>query len=68
LLLENIAICDGFADTVKVLCNELNIPCIIMANAGHAWNLVQMEDGKWYRLDMTNAAGYGPDAGPVYEM
>ena len=65
LLLENIAICDGFADTVKVLCNELNIPCILMGNAGHAWNIVQMEDGKWYLLDITNVAGLGPDAGPV---
>ena len=53
LLLKNIAVCDGFADSVKLLCNELDIPCIIMGNAGHAWNLVQMEDGSWYRLDIT---------------
>ena len=38
-----------------------DIPCIIMGNAKHAWNLVQMDDGKWYRLDITNACRLGWD-------
>lgn len=62
LLLEGIAVCDGFSQTFKLLCSELNIPCIIMGNAGHAWNLVQMEDGKWYRVDLTNACRVGWEA------
>ena len=53
LLAENIAVCDGFADTVKVLCNALDIPCLIIGNEGHAWNMVQMEDGSWYHFDLT---------------
>ena len=61
VLLKNIAMCEGFTDAVKVLCDELGIPCIIMGNAAHAWNLVQMEDGKWYRLDITNACRLGWD-------
>lgn len=61
LLLEGIAVCDGFSQSVKLLCNELDIPCIIIGNAGHAWNLVQMEDGKWYLLDLTNACALGWD-------
>ncbi len=61
VLLEGIAVCGGFSQAVKVFCNELDIPCIIMGNAGHAWNLVQMEDGKWYRLDITNACRLGQD-------
>ncbi len=61
IFLENIAVCGGFAHSVKTLCNELDIPCIIMSNASHAWNLVQMEDGSWYRFDMTNAVGIGWD-------
>lgn len=64
LMLENIAVCEGFSQTVKVLCNELDVPCIIVGNAGHAWNLVQMEDGNWYRFDMTAACRLGWDAEP----
>ena len=60
-LVKNIAVCGGFADTFKYLCNELDIPCIIMGNAGHAWNLVQMDDGGWYRVDITNACRHGWD-------
>ena len=61
LLLKNIAICSGFSAAVKVLCDELDIPCIIIGNKGHAWNLVQMEDGGWYRLDITNNIKLGWD-------
>ena len=61
LLTKNIAVCEGFSDTVKVLCNALDIPCILIGNNGHAWNLVQMDDGQWYRLDITNACRLGPD-------
>ena len=50
---ENIAVCNGFSQGVKVLCNELDIPCIIIGNEGHAWNMVQMEDGSWYHFDLT---------------
>lgn len=61
LLTKNVAVCAGFADAVKVLCDELDIPCIQIGNKAHAWNLVQMEDGQWYRLDITNACRIGPD-------
>ena len=61
LLLENIAICSGYMNSVKVLCDRLDIPCIIMGNKGHGWNLVQMEDGKWYRLDLTMICSVGWD-------
>lgn len=68
LLLKGIAVCDGFSQSFKMLCNELDIPCIIMGNSGHAWNLVQMDDGKWYRIDLTNAASIGWDSAPVQTM
>lgn len=61
LFLKNISICDGFSQSVKVLCNELDIPCIIMGNKAHAWNIVQMEDGTWYRFDITNESTLGWD-------
>ncbi len=61
VLLEGIAVCEGYAHSVKLFCDELDIPCIIMGNNSHAWNLVQMEDGGWYRLDITNACRLGWD-------
>lgn len=61
VLLKNIAVCDGFSQVVKVLCDAMDIPCVIMGNASHAWNMVQMEDGGWYRLDITNACRLGID-------
>ena len=65
-LLKNIAICDAYADTVKVLCDELGIPCIIIGNKAHAWNLVQMEDGAWYAHDLTRVCRLGWDGQPTY--
>lgn len=58
---KNIAVCGGFAEAFKVICNELDIPCIIVGNASHAWNLVQMDDGGWYRVDITNSCRMGWD-------
>ena len=53
------AVCSGFADAFKILCNELDVPCIIVGNAGHAWNYVKMEDDKWYAIDISaNASGW----------
>lgn len=62
LMLENIAVCDGFSQSVKVFCDALGIPCIIVGNKEHAWNYVQMENGGWYRLDITNVCRLGWDA------
>ena len=61
VLLKNISICEGFSQAVKVLCDAIGVPCIIIGNHIHAWNLVQMEDGKWYKLDITNACTLGWD-------
>ena len=50
-LVYGVAVCAGFSDTVKILCDKLRVPCIIVGNAGHAWNYIQMEDGLWYAVD-----------------
>ncbi len=60
-LVDHHAVCAGFSDTMKYLCDRLNIPCIVVGNAGHAWNYVRMEDGKWYSVDsscITGADGF----------
>lgn len=56
-------VCEGYSRAFKVLCKEMGIPCILMSgnarssagNVGgsHMWNYVQMENGKWYAIDVT---------------
>lgn len=67
-LLDGRAVCDGYAKSFKMLCDEMGIPCVIVAGTAvqnsseepHAWNLVQMEDGLWYATDLTwNDEGEG---------
>lgn len=58
---NGVAVCEGIAKTVKILCDNLGIWCII-ALAGsnpekgikyrHAWNVVK-SGGKYYHLDAT---------------
>lgn len=56
-------VCEGYARAFKVLCDAMDIPCILMAgnacntpggsSGGHMWNYVQMENRKWYAIDVT---------------
>ena len=55
-------VCEGYARAFKVLCDELEIPCVLTegvakatvedAGGGHMWNYVQI-DGGWYAVDVT---------------
>ncbi len=69
-------VCDGYSKAFKLICDRENIPCIIVCGygyvynmsgelepGGHAWNYVQMEDGKWYAVDVTwNDSAYDSGA------
>lgn len=49
-------VCEGYAKTFKVLCDRLDIPCVLVsgdAGGAHMWNYVQMDDDKWYLVDAT---------------
>lgn len=53
-------VCEGYARALKVLCDEVGIPCVLVdgnaiagGSAGpHMWNYVQL-DGNWYAMDVT---------------
>ena len=55
------AVCEGYAKGMKMLCDRYQIPCMIVTGTGvtskgregHAWNVIRMENGKWYGLDAT---------------
>lgn len=50
-------VCEGYAEALKLICDKYGIPCIGVIGLGnggaHKWNYVQMEDGKWYGMDLT---------------
>lgn len=46
-------VCEGYANAFKYLCDRVNIPCVSVESDTHKWNLVQLEDGKWYQIDVT---------------
>lgn len=55
------AVCEGYAEAFMLLCQKYNIPCACIVGMGvigtdsepHMWNYVQMENGKWYAVDVT---------------
>ncbi len=56
-LVEGRAVCQGYSDAVKLVCDYYNIPAVCIAGTanggGHMWNAIQLEDGKWYLMDLT---------------
>ncbi|MBR2384835.1 MAG: hypothetical protein IKA99_04395 [Clostridia bacterium] len=50
-------VCEGYARAFKVLCDRAKIPCVLSSGLGggesHMWNLVQLENGGWYGVDVT---------------
>lgn len=56
-LIEGIAVCEGYSEAFKLLCDRAGIDCIIVTGeldgVGHAWNRVRIND-KWYDVDVTN--------------
>lgn len=58
---KNAPVCEGYARALKVLCDKIDIPCVLVngdaldndGNAGaHMWNYVEL-DGAWYAVDVT---------------
>ena len=51
-LIENYAICGGYADSMKLFLEDLNIPNYKISSENHIWNLVYLNNN-WYHLDLT---------------
>ena len=60
-LINNEAVCEGYAKAFKYIMDKLNIPCLIACGVGlnskgrtesHAWNYVRVY-GTWYAVDTT---------------
>lgn len=59
-IVEPGVVCEGYSKAMKLVCDKLDIPCIVAVGnfeedglTAHMWNYVKMDDGKWYALDVT---------------
>ncbi len=67
-LIWGYAVCEGYARTMRYLCEQLDIDCIIVTgnskNEQHMWNMVRL-DNEWYHIDLTwNDPGLDGDGNP----
>lgn len=46
------AVCVGYATTFRMFMEMLGLECHIVHNEGHSWDLVKLDDGEWYHLDI----------------
>ncbi len=51
-LFEGFGVCSGYADTMALFLEKMNITNIKIATNRHIWNLVALDDN-WYHLDLT---------------
>ena len=64
------AVCQGYANLFYRLANDAGVDCRIITGKAyngtqtedHAWNIVRMENGKYYCLDATWDAGLKPES------
>lgn len=62
-LVDRKSVCEGYAEAFKLLCDKAGIECILITGMSlpsnqtkmetHMWNIVRMDDGEWYAVDVT---------------
>ena len=75
-LVEGKCVCEGYARSFQYICSLHGIDVICVSGDGdngtnkeaHMWNMVKMNDGKWYYMDVTwdDPLVNGSDSGKVY--
>lgn len=46
------AVCVGYATTFRLFMQMLGLECHIVHNDYHSWDLVKLDDGQWYHVDI----------------
>ena len=52
VLLNHNAVCVGYATTFRLLANMEGMDVHIVHNDYHSWDMVKLDDGEWYQLDV----------------
>lgn len=45
------AICSGFANAFKAICDRIGLPCLYLTSEDHAFNAIRLDDGLWYIIE-----------------
>ncbi|AAK76749.1 transglutaminase/protease-like cytokinesis protein 3 [Clostridium acetobutylicum] len=55
VLINHEAVCAGYAEAFKLMCNIEDIPAntVVDYNINHEWNIVRLDDGNYYEVDTT---------------
>ena len=56
VLLHGTGVCDSYGRAYLMLCTIAGIECIYVsgdAGGAHGWNMIKLDDGKWYHVDCT---------------
>ena len=56
VLLNHNAVCVGYATTFRLLANMEGMEVHIVHNDYHSWDMVKLDDGEWYQLDIYSDA------------
>lgn len=56
VLTSRSAVCVGYATTFRLFMNMLGMDCRIVHNDYHSWDLVKLQDGEWYHVDVYSDA------------
>lgn len=52
VLKSHSAVCVGYATTFRLLANMVGLEVHIVHNDYHSWDMVKLDDGEWYQLDI----------------
>ena len=61
-IVDGVAVCEGYTRAMQVLLNKRDIKNYTVSGTsrnsageevGHTWNVVELDDGKWYQVDAT---------------
>ena len=58
-MIGHVAVDEGYAETLTVICNLAGIECFTVKSAGHAWNVARI-DGIYYHFDAACDQGLTP--------
>lgn len=56
VLTSHSAVCVGYATTFRLLANMVGLDVHIVHNDYHSWDMVKLDDGEWYQLDIYSDA------------
>ncbi|MFC4803848.1 transglutaminase domain-containing protein [Filifactor villosus] len=62
-LVKKEAVCQGYAHTFYLLATRCGLEAHIVSNGDHAWNIIKLDDGNYYHVDVTWEDPYESDTG-----